>query len=456
MTPQTTDAVIIGAGMAGLAAADGLLRQGRSVAIVEAAPGVGGLARAIRVRGEPVEPYYHHVFPQDRETRALIDRLGLTDRLEWHRAPMAVMHGGHAYPFDSPLDLLRFGPLSPLARARIAAATVAQVLRRDGTRLDRVSVSSDGPRWFGRAGYDILWRPLLEAKFGADADAVAMAWLVARIRQRAGARRATGDRLGYLRGSLGALAEAFAADVVARGAALHTSSRVEALRHGGAHWQVDLGGPDGSTRLTAPVVIACVSGPVLERLVPLPDPYADAMRAIPYRGVVCALLELSRPLSPYYWVNVTDRLGLGCVGIVEHTNFVPSDRYGGRTLVYLAHYVDRDGSAWHATPEALVEAAVPAMHALNPAFDPSWILDMHVSRDAFAQPVPLVGGPMTTIPIETGLPGLLHASLAHVYPDDRGVSNALVLGARAADAAVAHLDRVRQPAREGSRLRMTA
>ncbi len=438
MNSSQVDAVVIGAGMAGLATADGLLRQGRSVTIVEAAAGVGGLARGIRVSGEPIEPYYHHIFPQDHETRALIDRLGLADRLEWREAPMAIMHDGRPFPFDSPLDLLRFAPLSPLARVRFAAATGVQLVRPDRRHLDRSPVSVEGPRWFGRRGYDTLWRPLLEAKFGNHAREVPMAWLVARIRQRGGSRKATGDRLGYLRGSLGTLAEAYATDLVARGADVRTSIRVRALRQVKSGWQVDVEGPDGPLTLSPPAVVACVSGLILDRIVELPPAYAAAMRAIPYRGIVCALLELSQPLSAYYWVNVTDRLGLGCVGIIEHTTFVPADRYGGRTLVYLAHYVERGGPAWEADPETLVEAVTPAMRALNPAFERDWVLDMHVSRDPFAQPVPRVGGPMPDLPIETGLPGLFHASLAHIYPDDRGISKALALGGRAADAAAAY------------------
>lgn len=436
VSSSQADAVVIGAGMAGLAAADGLRHRSRSVTVIEAAPGVGGLARAIRVAGEPIEPYYHHLFPQDRETRELIERLGLADRLEWRKGPMAILHDGHTFPFDSPLDLLRFAPLSPIDRLRAGFATGVQLIRPDRRRLDRTAVSLEGPRWFGRRGYETLWRPLLEAKFGPHADAVAMAWLVARIRQRGGSRGATGDRLGYLRGSLGSLAEAYAARLVADGAQLRTATRVRALRRDGARWQVELDGPDGPASVTAPVVIAAVSGPILERLVELPPAYAAAIRAIPYRGIVCALLELSRPVSPYYWVNVTDRLGLGCVGIIEHTNFVPADRYGGRALVYLAHYVDRDEPTWSATPDELVDAAIPAMRALNPAFERNWILGMHINRDPFAQPVPLVEGPMPVLPVETGLPGLFHASLAHVYPDDRGVSKALALGARVAGVAL--------------------
>jgi protoporphyrinogen oxidase len=442
MTGLTVDAIVVGAGMAGLGAADELRRGGRSVAVVEAAPGVGGLARSIRVAGEPIEPYYHHIFPQDRETRDLIERLGLGDRLEWRKGPMAVMHEGRAFPFDTPLDLLRFSPLSPLQRIRMAGATAVQLIRPDRRRLDRVSVSAEGPRWFGRRGYDTLWRPLLEAKFGEYADSIAMAWLVARIRQRGGSRGPTGDRLGYLRGGLGTLAEAYGARLVADGIDLRTSTWVSGIRRTADGWEVEVEGPAGRARLTAPTVIACVSGLVLDRIVELPDPYASATRAIPYRGIVCVLLELSRPLSHYYWVNVTDRLGLGCVGIIEHTNFIPPERYGGRTIVYLAHYVERDGPGWSATPEDLVDAAIPAMRALNPDFARSWIVGVHVNRDPFAQPVPKPGGPMPGLPVDTGLPGLFHASLAHIYPDDRGVSKALGLGARAGHAAESYLARV--------------
>jgi protoporphyrinogen oxidase len=436
MIAAQADAVVIGAGMAGLAAADRLRQRGRSVTVLEAASSVGGLARAIRVAGEPIEPYYHHLFPQDHETRELIERLGLADRLEWRKGPMAILHDGRTYPFDSPLDLLRFAPLTPLDRLRVGLATGVQLVRPDRRRLDRAPVSVEGPHWFGRRGYETLWRPLLAAKFGPHADAVAMAWLVARIRQRGGSRGPNGDRLGYLRGSLGTLAEAYATRLAAEGVALRTCTRVQALRRAGERWEIELLGPEGPSTIAAPVVIAALSGPILARLVALPPVYADAVRAIPYRGIVCVLLELLRPLSPYYWVNVTDRLGLGCVGIIEHTNFIPAERYGGRSLVYLAHYVERDGPTWNASPDELVEAVIPAMRALNPAFTRDWICDVHVNRDPFAQPVPLVGGPMPTLPIATGLPGLFHASLAHVYPDDRGVSKALALGARVAEAAV--------------------
>src|SRR4029079_15326086 len=108
----------------------------RRVVLIEAASTVGGLARAISVEDEPIEPYYHHIFPQDHETRDLIDRLGMHDRLEWFKAPMAVMHHGTPLPFDSPLDILRFRALSLPQRLRLAFGSAYQLIRRCSARLD--------------------------------------------------------------------------------------------------------------------------------------------------------------------------------------------------------------------------------------------------------------------------------------------------------------------------------
>jgi protoporphyrinogen oxidase len=355
------------------------------------------------------------------------------DRLEWRHAPMAVMHDGSAVPFDSPLDVLRFPAISFLQRVRLGFGSAYQLVRRDRRRMDKTPVGVDGPRWFGNAAYTMLWQPLLKAKFGDDADDIAMAWLVARIRQRAGGRKAGGDKLGYLRGSLGMLATAFADDVAAKGVEMRTATRATGLDRTADGWIVRTEKDRETAEIHASAVIACLSGPILTRLVELPPTYKAAIDAIGYRGIVCALLELDRPLSGYYWTNVTDRLGLGCVGIIEHTNFIPAERYGGRSLLYLAHYVDRAGPTWSASADELIDAVEPALRALNPAYRRDWVREVHLNRDPFAQPVPLAGGPMPSLDIETGLPGLIHASLAHVYPDDRGVSKALGLGRRAAD-----------------------
>jgi len=56
---QRKRVVIIGAGVAGLAAAYDLVKRGFDATIVEAAGESGGLAASISIDDQPVEKYYH-------------------------------------------------------------------------------------------------------------------------------------------------------------------------------------------------------------------------------------------------------------------------------------------------------------------------------------------------------------------------------------------------------------
>ena len=321
--------------MAGLGAAERSLEAGRRVVLVEAAPTVGGLARAITVGGEPIEPYYHHIFPQDHETRELIDRLGMTDRLEWRKAPMAVMDHGRVAPVRQPARR------PPLPRAVAAAsgsgwrsASAYQLVRRDRRRMDATPVGVDGPRWFGRGAYRhaLAAAPAGEVRrrrrrhrdgLARGADPPAGGRAQGRRRQaRLPARqpRNPGDRL-RRRTSRRA---AWRCGPGTRATALERTAR-----------RLDRPDRDGRRRRRAAHDVGRrlpQRARSSSRLVELPPAYKAAIDAIDYRGIVCALLELDRPLSGYYWTNVTDRLGLGCVGIIEHTNFIPAERYGGRSL----------------------------------------------------------------------------------------------------------------------------
>jgi protoporphyrinogen oxidase len=430
------DTIVIGGGMAGLAAADILAAAGRRVLLLEAAPTIGGLAKSVTVQGETIEAYYHHAFPQDRELLAVIERLGLEGNIQWLSASTANLQAGRIYPFNTIADLLRYPPLRLHERLRLGFGGLLALLPGQGRRLDRASVGVLGPKWFGTSGYAVLWRPLLNGKFGPMAGDVAMAWLVARMRQRAAARKGgRGDRLAYLRGGFGVVADRLADDLRSRGVEIRLGTPVTGLKQTEQGWTVDLS--DGG--LTARAVIVATSGEILSRLVELPADYRERLEAIPYRGVVCVLVELDRQVGRHYWTNLTQASAFDCLAVIEHTNFVPPEWYGGRHLVYLAHYVDPEGQVWTASQDQLIGAATDVLRSVNPEFDPSWILDVHVTRDRWAQPVALAGGSMPGLPMAVGDRGLFHVSLAHIYPDDRGMSLAMRVGQRAARLADAWL-----------------
>ncbi|HEX9548125.1 MAG TPA: FAD-dependent oxidoreductase, partial [Acidimicrobiales bacterium] len=74
--------VVVGGGICGATAALRLAQEGLEVVLVERGDHLGGLVMSLEVGGTPIERFYHHIFPHEHEVIALIDELGLTDRLE--------------------------------------------------------------------------------------------------------------------------------------------------------------------------------------------------------------------------------------------------------------------------------------------------------------------------------------------------------------------------------------
>jgi len=125
-------AVVIGGGPAGLKAAHALAKAGLSVTLLETAPVLGGLASSFDVQGTRIERYYHFICRGDDHLVETLAELGMSDKLRWRASRMAYFVGGALYPFLTPLDLLRFRPLSPLDRVRAGIALkLAQRMRED-------------------------------------------------------------------------------------------------------------------------------------------------------------------------------------------------------------------------------------------------------------------------------------------------------------------------------------
>ena len=91
---QTPDVIIIGAGAAGLAAADELSRKGARVLILEARERIGGRCWTRRVPGLPipVELGAEFIHGEAKVTHALLRRAGLT-AVEWVREQRASVGG---------------------------------------------------------------------------------------------------------------------------------------------------------------------------------------------------------------------------------------------------------------------------------------------------------------------------------------------------------------------------
>jgi protoporphyrinogen oxidase len=163
----------------------------------------------------------------------------------------------------------------------------------------------------------------------------------------------------------------------------------------------------------------------------LSDDYRRRLETIEYHTAVCLLLEIDRRFSPYYWTNIADPQ-VEFVGLVEHTNFVEPERYGGRRFLYLANYVEPGHELLALDADALLTRYETSLCRMNPAFDRSWIRERWLFREPAAQPIVTVGYERLIPPLQTGVPGLVLANTTQIYPEDRGTNYAVRLGDQAA------------------------
>jgi protoporphyrinogen oxidase len=232
---------VLGAGSLGLTAALRLAQGGDSVTVFEREAVPGGLAAGFRPAGDDgpwLEKFYHHLFQSDRHAVGLIDELGLGDDLAWHRPRTVVLHGGRLHQLDSPLSLLRFRPLPVMARLRMGLGLAYLRAMGSPRRLEGIRAAPWIRGQMGDAAADIVWEPLLRAKFLDAAESIALPWFWARIHDRT-------SRLGYLGGGFQRLYQALERRVLELDGEVRLGREVTDIRREGGELVVGHRAPGG-------------------------------------------------------------------------------------------------------------------------------------------------------------------------------------------------------------------
>jgi protoporphyrinogen oxidase len=170
----------------------------------------------------------------------------------------------------------------------------------------------------------------------------------------------------------------------------------------------------------------------------IPEPYRHRFPGPDFYGAHVLILALDRPLTSQYWLNIADP-GIPFLVLVEHTNFLPASDYAGRHLIYLGNYLPNDAPVFRHSEGEVLAAYLPALKQFNPAFDASWVKQHWIFQSPFAQPIVTNGYVERLPPHRTPLNGVFFATMAHVYPQDRGQNYSMLLGERMAAMILADL-----------------
>src|SRR5215210_5881586 len=158
---------VLGGGALGLTAAMRLAQRGAKVTVIEKENGLGGLAAGFRVgdSGTYLEKAYHHLFRTDKDVQALIEELGLSDKLRWHSTNTSTLIGGKMWEFSPKAIVLSYRAMSFVSRFRMAAAMAYLKVEGNYKRLRKQTAASWIEKWMGKEAYEVQWKPLLIGKF---------------------------------------------------------------------------------------------------------------------------------------------------------------------------------------------------------------------------------------------------------------------------------------------------
>jgi protoporphyrinogen oxidase len=417
---------VIGGGVAGMTTAYRLMQDGHQVALYEASDELGGLVRTFEVGGSKLEAYYHHIFSTDTTIIDLIDELGVGDRLQWIESKVGWFDGGKIYPFVTPIDLARFSPLPLIDRVKLGLMAVRLRGREDWSEFERITCKDWIEKNVSKKVFEKMWGPLLQGKYGDAYDQVAMAWLWSKIHLRFQSRQGSKERLGYMTGSFAVYIEAMERRLRDGGVEIHTGSAVERITaEGNRATGVVLA---GGARVEADAVVAALPSLLFKKIAPpLTDEYARKLDHVQWQGAVCMVVTMSRPLSKIYWMNIGDR-SMPFLALVEHTNFIGPENYGGNHILYISNYLHPGHEYFGMNEEQLWAIFEPALRRINPEFSSDWVTQRWLFKAPYAQPIIRLEYSAHRPDHRTPVAGLYLETMTQIYPEDRGQNYSIKMG----------------------------
>ena len=428
---------VVGGGIAGLAAAYRLRQHGYDVQVFEATDDVGGLAAVYETAGDDIEKFYHHLSKSEETIVELAQELGLGDRLEWRVGKNAYYVDGTVHPLDTAWQIAAYPHMSLYDKFRLGMLTQGIDVRGgrpdfdaydDLSEYEHVPIRDFVVEHTTQSVYDNFVDPLLDGKFGDRKEDVSAAWFLGRVRFRGERDLLRGEILGYFDGGFRPLLDALV-DAVGR-ENITTDARVTELATDGESVDsLTVETADGTATHEVNDVVVAAMPNVLEDL-------TGHECDIEFQGAVCGLATMSESLMDTYWLNVAHDAPFG--SLIEHTNFVPRERYGGDHLLYVASYVQGPHEdLWQMDDDEVADVWFDEIARMFPDFDRAAVEEFRVARNPRAGPIYERGYLDLVVPYDLAddvADGVYYAGMASAaqYPE-RSLNGGIVAGYECAD-----------------------
>jgi protoporphyrinogen oxidase len=423
--PSAGPVLVLGGGLAGLAAAHTLATAGREVLVLEAGDTVGGLSHT-EVWGDfRFDLGGHRFFTHDGEVAALVQGLLGDELIDVPRSSKILLRGHYVeYPLR-PVNAL--AALGTATSARVVADWLVEQIRTFAGRRPDISLEDWVVRRFGRTLFAIYFKEYSEKVWGLPCDRISVGWVSRRIeglslgralrdaftREHRRSIASLVDRFAYPRLGIGRLPERVAESLVPRGRVL-CQARVTGVRHeGGLVRAVTAATPDGELSFVAGAVVSTLPLPSLARMLD-PAPAPDVLRAadsLGFRDLVLAAVAADRPsVTDQSWIYLPDRT-VPFGRLHEPKNWSRAMAPPERSLVVAEYFCSRGDEIWCSPDERIAYLTTEGLERLG-LLRGQEVAGTRILRVPAAYPLFEVGYERHAAAIREGLAGIGNLLLA--------------------------------------------
>jgi len=421
------DVIIVGGGFSGLNLTYKLSKNyNLNVLLIEESDQLGGLASTFYSKGIKLEKFYHHWFTGDHEIMALIDELDLSHRLIVKPSRTGVYYANSTYRLSTPIDVLKFKPLSFFARIRLGLGFIYAKFLNDSSKIENKTSEEWLVKVFGEEVFEKVWKPLLVGKFGEDYDLLSAVWMWKKLGLRGSSRSKDGrENLIYFDGSFDELTNKIEEEIIKSGSDILKGCKVNEVTENNNIDLLEVRSDKGyliqSKKViftTAPEITESICSKVIDKTT------RNQLSRIEYLGNVCMILFLDKSLSDFYWLNINDP-NFPFVGIIEHTNFDSTFVDSGYHVVYLSRYCRVEDKYFLMEDNDFLKLCKESLKEMFPDFSEDSIKDYAIWRSKYAQPFMEIGYKSLIPKNELLKDKIFQVSMANIYPEDRGTNCAV-------------------------------
>lgn len=419
--------LILGGGLAGLAAGYKLCKKGNDITILEKESFLGGLASSYKIpwNGKEylVTKTYHHILHGDDTTTNLIKKLGLGDRLNKKRVGTGFLYKNKIWSFSSPFQILKF-PLPIYDKIKLARFTLKISKKKNWDDVEGMNAKEWIVKEAGEKNFETFFEKLIWNKFNEPAEKISAPWFGTRFAKEP---MSFLKKFGWLEGGIQQMIDLLAKEIEKDGGKIKNGVQIKKLKNGEKKRVIYIENNETKEEDFDVAISTIPPASFLKLVDKVPDELKKKFEDIKYLSCICACIGLKKIPTKIYWTNILDK-HLPYVVIFNHTTLYEDSAPSGKCVLYLVTYLRTNNELWRKSEKEIFETYMKSFSKVFPGFDKNveWY---KISKFVDAEAIYSLN--FENPPISTD--GLYFAGIYRIYPKIRNMASAIDSGFEVAD-----------------------